>query len=256
MIPWFQYTVVHLGPIPIQVWGFFVALGMATALWILHRRARVAGLNPDKILDAALTVIILGLVGARIFHVVFYEPAYYLAQPFEILKVWRGGMSSIGGFVGAALGFFLAIKKNKIARSDMWRAADLMSYAALFGWMIGRLGCVMIHDHLGAHSTCPFAIQTPDGPRLEMSILEITGLIPLAVLFFVTRKKKLAAGWYVAVMSLYYGFLRFVLDFYRATDIPGADARYLGLTPAQYFSMVMAVWGGYALYKIRLKRLI
>ena len=121
--------------------------------------------------------------------------------------------------------------------------------------MVGRVGCFMIHDHLGTHSTCPFAIQTPGGPRLEMALLEILGLIPLALLFYLFRKKKLPSGWYTAVLFLYYGVLRFILDFYRATDIPGADARYVGLTPGQYAGMMLVLIGAIVAVKIKRGRI-
>ncbi len=124
-----------------------------------------------------------------------------------------------------------------------------MAFVALYGWMIGRIGCVMIHDHMGKPCDCWIAIRSPDGPRLEMSILEIVGLLPLAIIFFVSRKKKNPDGWYLGLVLIYYGSLRFILDFFRATDLANADTRYLGLTPAQYFSIVMAALGGYLVTK-------
>lgn len=248
MIPWFQETVWYIGPIPIQVWGFFVALGMLLALLILRRRAHSLKIQPELVLDLAFTMIVSGLMFARLFHVFFYEPAFYAAHPLEIVKIWHGGLSSFGGLFGAVLAFVLFWKKKKLP-SEVLRVADLLSFAALFGWMLGRVGCVMIHDHLGKPCDCWFAIQTPDGTeRLEMSMLEIAGLLPLALLFFLARKKPKPDGWFTFVLLGYYSTIRFVLDFWRATDIPGADTRSLGLTPAQYASIVIVVLLG-VLYK-------
>lgn len=241
MIPWFQEIVWHIGPIPIQVWGFFVALGMILSLAILRSRARAFDLTVEPILDLAFKMIFFGIIFARLFHVFFYEPAFFLAHPLEIFQIWHGGLSSFGGLFGAGVAFFLLWKKGNSPVSILKRA-DLFSFAALFGWIVGRIGCVMIHDHLGKPCDCFLAIQTPDGiPRLEMSILEIIGLLPLAILFFLFRKRIQKEGWFTAILLGYYGFLRFVLDFWRATDIPGADQRYLGLTPAQYASIVIIV---------------
>jgi prolipoprotein diacylglyceryltransferase len=99
--------------------------------------------------------------------------------------------------------------------------------------------------------------------------MEILGLIPLAVLFFVVakREKKLVAtgrlprpagegggeGWFTGLLFVYYGALRFILDFWRARDIVGADVRYLGLTPAQFFAIVLVLIGAYWLVKVRKK---
>lgn len=245
LIPWFQYTVIHLGPIPIRVWGLFVALGMALALWIIWRRSRRLGLNPELISNLAVWSIIGGLIGARLFHVLFYEPAFYLQQPLEVFKIWRGGLSSFGGLTGALVAFWLWARRNKIFVERWLPIADQLSFAAVYGWLVGRLGCVMIHDHPSKPSNFWLAIRWPDGtPRLDLALLEIILMIPLALWFFVGRKKKKPEGWFLFVLFIYYGVLRFVLDFWRATDLPGADARYLGLTPAQYLAILLVVLGG------------
>lgn len=251
MIPWFQYTTIYLGSFPIQVWGFFVALGMVLTMIIIWRRSQRLGFERELMADLAVWMIIGGLVGARLFHVLLYEPRFYLAQPLEMLKLWRGGLSSFGGIAGAMAGLWLFRKRLARTGTQMktWpkeqlvRAADLISFSALFGWLVGRVGCVMIHDHLGKKYDGFLAINTPDGPRLEMALLEILALLPLAGLFFFCRMKKLPDGWFTSILLLYYGALRFILDFFRATDIPAADVRYFGLTPAQYFAIVLVVLG-------------
>ncbi|MBI2989658.1 MAG: prolipoprotein diacylglyceryl transferase [Candidatus Magasanikbacteria bacterium] len=260
MLPWFQYLSYGLGPLTIQVWGSFVALGMFLGLYIVHQRAKKKGLEPQILVDAGLWMIIGGLVGARIFHVLFYEPGLYISHPFEIIRIWHGGMSSYGSFFGAGLALFLFVKKRKLSKALIFQSIDIFAYGALFGWILGRVGCFMIHDHLGKPCNCFLAIQTPDGPRLEMALLEILGLIPLAVFFFVLRKKKKVQGWFAAVLFAYYGILRFILDFFRASPadanitssfyIP-TDARYLGLTPAQYFSILSFAVAVYLLLKMR-----
>ena len=84
-----------------------------------------------------------------------------------------------------------------------------------------------------------------------MAILEILGLIPLAIIFFVLRDRKKPAGWHTSILFIYYGVLRFILDFWRATDIVGSDVRYLGLTPAQYFAILLVFVGGYFFFSQR-----
>lgn len=242
MIPWFEWKTIALGPLTLQVWGLFVAAGMLLGMWIINKRSKKFSLNTDMMFNLGFWMIVWGIIGARLFHVVFYEQGYYAAHPLEIFKLWHGGMSSFGGLFGAAFYFWRAIKKQKLL-GHILVIADVMSFSAVFGWMLGRVGCLLIHDHLGRHSNCPWAMQTPDGSRLEMALLEIVGMIPLALLFFINRKKEKPSGWYVGILFLYYGVLRFILDFYRAKDIVGADARFLGLTPGQYFAIVLALLG-------------
>ncbi|OGH64852.1 MAG: hypothetical protein A2821_00020 [Candidatus Magasanikbacteria bacterium RIFCSPHIGHO2_01_FULL_41_23] len=249
MIPWFQFTVVYFGPIPIQVWGFFVALGMGVSLWMIGTYTKN---NPKQknILDIAFWTIIWGFIGARLGHVLLYEPLFFWQNPIEIFKIWQGGMSSFGSFLGAGLAAWYLIKKNKFNLKEL---GDLFLVAAVPGWMIGRVGCFMIHDHLGVHSNCPLAIMTPTGPRLDMAWLEILGMMPLALGLWITRRKILQSGTRALIILAYYSALRLVLDFWRATDIANADTRYYGLTPAQYFSIVLLVFCSFWLVKIKRK---
>lgn len=255
MIPWFEYHVIRLGPLPIQVWGLCVALGILLVFGILHREAKKKGLSDDMIFGITLRAIIWGIIGSRLFHVLFYYPDYFIVHPLEAFAIWQGGLSSFGGLCGA-LGSVLwdvwRKKKNGSVRGIV--IADLMAYAAVFGWVVGRVGCVLIHDHPGM--SCPGCVlATPwrDGVmRLDMALLEIIGMVSLGVLFFfVQRKKQMFDGWYTSVLFMYYAVLRFGLDFLRATDISGADARYFGLTPGQYSAIVILLLGAWTYWRER-----
>lgn len=251
MIPWFQYTSVHIGLFTIQVWGFFVALGMILSMYLIHRMSTERRVPADQLLSLALKMIVYGVIGARVFHVAFYQPQYYIAHPLEILAVWHGGLSSFGGLVGAAIAFGLFYKTHKMQSILLKTYANILSFAALYGWIIGRIGCLMIHDHLGAESACPLAFVSPYGRRLDMALLEILGLLPLGIVFFVLKKKHIY-HFFMPLLFVYYGSLRFILDFWRALpSFATGDMRYLGLTPAQYFAMVLVLWGIYLLQKMK-----
>ena len=159
MLPWFQYTTIHVGSIPIQVWGFFVAMGMMLSIIILQREAKKQSMNAEPLLDLALKMIIYGVIFSRLFHIFFYEPAYFVSNPFEIFAIWHGGLSSFGGLFGAFITFVIAVKKGKIKRDELPMYGNMLSFAALFGWIIGRVGCVMIHDHLGKESNSFLAFK-------------------------------------------------------------------------------------------------
>ncbi|PIR04178.1 MAG: hypothetical protein COV59_03265 [Candidatus Magasanikbacteria bacterium CG11_big_fil_rev_8_21_14_0_20_39_34] len=246
MIPYFQFTVVHLGPIPIQVWGFFVALGMLLSVFIIYKRAKrlFSKEVAEKLIDMASYAILFGLVFSRVFHILFYDLSFYLAHPIDIIKVWEGGLSSYGGFVGAFLGgLYYARKKASFSKKDLSEILDIFAFGAVFGWIVGRVGCFLIHDHPGTLSHSLLALKSPGGPRLDMALMEILAMIPLALAFFFVRKKKFSTGFFAGIVAMYYGFVRFFLDFYRATDLIYSDVRILGLTPAQYFSIVLFCLG-------------
>jgi len=238
-----QLTKIDLGFFNIQIWGLFVALGILTFTLVLWKRSK--GLKTDfaGLLDLSLYMIISGFIFARLFHIIFYELGFYYTHLIEIFKVWNGGLSSFGGFFGAGVGFYWYVRRKTELKNKIWILLDQLSFAALFGWIIGRLGCASIHDHLGRISNSFLAVNFPGTARLDMAIMEILFLIPLAVLFFILRKKSLFTGFYFCTVLIYYGSLRFVLDFFRATDIIQPDVRYLGLTPGQYSGIVLVVLG-------------
>ncbi|OGH77083.1 MAG: hypothetical protein A3C10_02475 [Candidatus Magasanikbacteria bacterium RIFCSPHIGHO2_02_FULL_48_18] len=243
MIPWFQWTTVYLGPVPLRVWGFFVALGMLLSMRLIWKYASSFHQKKEDMADLVFWMLVFGMIGARLFHVLFYEFSSYADDPARVFFIWEGGLSSFGGFFGAAFAFFWFLKRKNI-RETLWPCiGDLLAFASVFGWIVGRIGCFMIHDHLGRPCNFFLAIGGPDQPRLDMAFLEILGLLPLAFLFFFSRKKHKPDGWFLGILFMYYGVLRFILDFFRATDIIGADARYAGLTPAQYFAILMAAVG-------------
>ncbi len=249
MIPWYQFFTYRIGFLTLHVWGTFVALGILIAIYIIYTRAPKYHLEPETMLDLVIWLIVGGFLGARLGHIFFYEPTYYLLHPAQMIMVWKGGLSSFGGFIGAGIALCLFIRTKKIMKRVWLPIADLMMFGALYGWIIARFGCASIHDHPGIRTHFFLAIQDPSGPRLEMAILEILGLIPIAIWFFVKRKQKMWAGWFTATLSIYYGVLRFILDFFRATDVPEPDARYFGLTPAQYLAIVLVAIGIWILVK-------
>ncbi len=250
MIPYFEWTTIPLGPLTLQVWGLWVSIGIGLALYLLHRRAARIGESSERLLNIALILLLFGFIGARIAHIVWYEPAYFFANPAEVIAVWHGGLSSFGGIIGAGVGLVYAFRKYRITHDTRLVLLDEFSFAALFGWLFARVGCFCIHDHLGmpCSGNCMLAMDGPDVPRYDMALLEILALLPLAILFYSLRNTSKTAGWYTAVLFVYYGIVRFFLDFLRATDIASADVRYLGLTPGQYASILMII-GGALLYK-------
>lgn len=247
MIPYFEWITISLGPLTLQVWGWWVAIGIAVSLYWLYKRSGRVGLPGEILLDVALYLLIFGFIGARLAHVFVYEPAYFLVHPWEIIAVWQGGLSSFGGFIGAILGFFIAMKRKGIGKHLWLRVADEFAFVSLFGWLFARVGCFCIHDHLGmpCSGNCLLAMDGPDVPRYDMALLEIVALVPLAVGFYLLRKRHMPTGWFTSVLMIYYGIIRFFLDFMRATDIDSADVRVVGLTPGQYGSVVMVIVGSF-----------
>lgn len=249
MIPYFELTSFSLGPLTIQVWGLLVALGIIIGSQVSVWMAKQRGQDPKLLMDLATWVIVGALIMARVVHYV-YEPQVLLNDPLEFFRVWHGGMSIMGGFLGAVGTGVWYLRKKHV---DVWAYADTALFGLPVGLFIGRIGCFLIHDHPGTLSDFVLAVQYPGGARHDHGLyLSLNGLI-LAIVFLMMAKRKAQTGAYIVVFMIWYGLVRFFLDFYRATDGVIVDTRYLGLTPAQYFSLLM-IAGGVWLYFQKLSK--
>ncbi len=252
MIPYFRITSFPLGPVHIQVWGLMVATGMIAAIALGCRESKKRGLDPDAFFDFASWIMAFALIGARLFHAFAYAPAIYLANPIRLLYVWEGGMSSVGGFLGAVFGAWLFIRRRKVSFKAY---SDVACYALPLGYGIGRIGCFLIHDHPGTLSHSLLAVNYPNGSRLDHGLLlSIVGFTMFGAFWLINRQKGKgisAEKGFLPLFMISYGVIRFILDFYRATDVPGSDIRYAGLTPAQYATAAMAIAGVVLLMKYR-----
>jgi len=184
-------------------------------------------------------VIVGAFLMARVFHVM-YEPGLYLADPLEFFRIWHGGLSVMGGFLGAAIMGIWYLRRKKV---DVYAYVDTAMFGLPLGLFIGRIGCFLIHDHPGTLTDFALGVKYPDGVRHDHGLyLSINGLI-LFLLFLWLARKQVKTGTYLIVFLGWYGVMRFFLDFLRATDGAIVDTRYLGLTPAQYASLVMVALG-------------
>ena len=114
MIPYFELSNISLGPLTIHVWGLMVGIGILAGCVASARFARARGLNPQVIWDTTPWIVIGAFVGARLFHVFFYEPAFYFANPVQILMIWNGGLSISGGLIGSLIVGVWRLKKKQV----------------------------------------------------------------------------------------------------------------------------------------------
>jgi phosphatidylglycerol:prolipoprotein diacylglycerol transferase len=238
MLPYIEWRTIPIGPVTLQVWGLFAAIGVVAAVYFASWLAKRKGVDAAKIESLALWTIIAAFVGARLFHVLFYAPAHYLAYPSEILSVWKGGLSSFGGFFGAAVAAAWRIRKMGL---PFLKTADIAVPATALGLGCGRIGCFLIHDHPGtlAHGIGKWvAVKYPDGVRYDLGLLlGAFDFLMFAALMILMRKPR-RDGWTLVLFLLVYAPVRFGLDFLRA-----ADVRYAGLTPGQYGSIILLIIG-------------
>jgi phosphatidylglycerol:prolipoprotein diacylglycerol transferase len=245
MIPFFHFTTIPLGPVNLQVWGLMVALGILAALGVAYLLAKRFDLDGDLFLDLAVWALVSALIFARLAYVVFYNMEGALADPLMVFRVWDGGMSSFGGYLGAAIGTLIFVRRRKFKLRPY---AELAAFALPLGYGIGRLGCFFIHDHPGILIDCLLSVRFPTGARLDHGLLlSIVGFAIFAAWLALWKWRGWQPGadrWrYLPTLLIVYGLARFGLDFLRAWDLPSSEPRFLYLLPSQYGGLILAMVG-------------
>jgi phosphatidylglycerol:prolipoprotein diacylglycerol transferase len=239
MIPWFDIKFPAIpfpiiGKLTIHAFGILVATGILVGAALTKRRARELGLVDEMVASMVTTILVCGFLFAHIFDILAYQAYWSRPTLVELLNPTQG-FSSFGGFIGALAGLFYWCRRRG---QEVMPYADSLAYGLATGWMFGRLGCFTAHDHPGIRSTFFLAVKYPvaeyGGPRLDLGLLEALWAMGVAIAFAILRRKPRPLGIYVTILTLAYAPVRFGLDFLRATDTPNADARYAGLTPAQW----------------------
>ena len=249
MIPWFEYQSINAGFLKLNVWGIFVSLSFIVGMVVAYFELKKRKLDASRIYDLAFWIIFSAIIGGRLLYAAEHF-SFFSAAPLDILKLWQGGMSIYGGFLGAILASVIYLKKHKL---DFWQYADAVVFGLPLGLFIGRLGCFLIHDHPGAKTDFFLGVNYPGGVRHDLGLYDaLLGLIIFLVFLFLHRREWFS-GFYVATFFASYGAARFLLDFLRADDLVGADPRYFGLTLAQYLSIGLLAAGIYLFFKLKTK---
>ncbi|HCC83684.1 TPA: prolipoprotein diacylglyceryl transferase [Candidatus Uhrbacteria bacterium] len=247
MIPYFAWTSIVIGPLTLQVWGIFVGLGFFLAAVMAGKLAKRRGLDASIIYDLTVWMVLAGLIGGRLGHVLFYAFPEYLANPLEIFAIWHGGLSMFGGLIACVIVGLWFLRKKKV---DVWQYVDVAVYGLPFGIMIGRLGCFLIHDHPGTATHFFLGVQYPGNVvRHDYGLYEMLNGAGMAVAFLWLAHKKAKTGTFVGVFSLWYGLFRLLTDGGRLVD-----ARYLGLTPGQYLGAILAIIGLWLLWITKMRK--
>ena len=242
MIPPFDLPSLTLGPFTIQSFGVLSALGILAAVNLAARAAGQLGKDPQVILDFTVYGVLAGVVSGHLVHLFLYHPEE-LADPFRILKIWEG-LSSMGGLLGGIAAAAVYFRRKRIRFAEY---SDAFALGVAPGWGVARVGCFTVHDHPGVRTDFFLAVNFPSGARHDLGLYEAILLLALTAVLWALHRRALLRGRLLALLGLVYGVARFLLDFLRARDVPYPDARYLGLTPAQYVAIGLVMWGAWRL---------
>ena len=208
-------------------YGVIRALMRRPALW----PADTSPMAPQKVEDLLTAIIIGVIVGGRLGYVLFYQPGYFLENPGAIVKVWQGGMSFHGGFLGVVVAGLWFCRRNGIPSLQL---SDAMALVAPIGLFFGRIANFVNAELWGRPTDLPWAVVFPgeaaqDCPGIAFgtcarhpSQLYEAGLegvlLGLALFLLVKRGALKRPGLITGVFLAGYGLSRFAVEFVRQAD--------------------------------------
>lgn len=228
-------TMIQIGPLRIQWYGFLLTLAIFIGFELAKRRLRAWGLDADKFETVALRAVVWGVVGARLGYVLT-SPGYFLQNPIEVLYVWHGGLSFHGAILGGALVFLYYHRRKGY---PLWPYLDAATPGVALGIIAGRIGNLMNgSDTVGRLTSLPIGFTWPEwakgfpgicpgiddisqvyrcaellrGPvHLTQIYGAVVGLILLPLSYYWLRKKPFY-GYAFWNLILWYSVLRSVLE--------------------------------------------
>jgi phosphatidylglycerol:prolipoprotein diacylglycerol transferase len=256
----------NIGPVPIRFYGIIIIIGAIAAAFLAEREARRRGLNGELVWDALIWVLIAGIIGARIWHILTPPPSmvaqgittmFYLTHPLDAIWIPNGGLGIPGAVIGGVLALYFFCRRRKLVFA-VW--LDIAAPALALGQAIGRWGNFVNQELYGAPTNLPWAIRIDPQNRLlayqnqatyhPLFLYEsIWDLANMALLLWLGRRHadKLKNGDLFLIYLLFYSVGRFFLEFLRL------DASQLGgLNANQTLMAVVALAsGGFLLWRHR-----
>jgi phosphatidylglycerol---prolipoprotein diacylglyceryl transferase len=225
--PQFDPVALALGPVQIHWYGLTYLAAFGLFLFLAARRVRQpqyadAGWTRRDVEDLLFWGVIGVVIGGRVGYAIFYKPGQYLANPLEILMVWKGGMAFHGGLIGVivAMALFARLRKRPFLQ-----VMDVVAPCVPTGLAAGRIGNFINGELWGraADPSLPWAMVFPQSgsmlarhpSQLYQFLLE--GLLLFALLWWYASKPR-AQGQVAAAFVFGYGVLRFIAEYFREPD--------------------------------------
>jgi prolipoprotein diacylglyceryl transferase len=151
-----------LGPLKIHFYALCILAGIVAAVWIADKRLTAQGAKSGVALDIALWTVPIGIIGARIFHVLTHPADYFYpgADLSVVFRVWEGGIAIYGGLIGGALGALIGSRRAGISFSTF---ADAVAPGLLLAQALGRWGNYFNQELFGEPTTLPWGLEIDSG---------------------------------------------------------------------------------------------
>lgn len=229
---------------PVRWYGLSWAFGFLFSQQIMYYIYKKEGRPISEVETLTVYMIIAAMVGARLGHVLFYDPINYLREPLRILAVWEGGLASHGGAISILIALYFFARKTNVPY--LWIVDRLVIVSAFTGCLI-RLGNLMNSEMVGLPTTLPWGFvftSIDDIPRHPAQLYEaIYCFVLFLFLFWLWKTKRddfkngFLTGWFLIILFT----LRFVDEFLKINQVPFEDD--LVLNMGQWLSIPFVVAG-------------
>ncbi|MBR4744934.1 MAG: prolipoprotein diacylglyceryl transferase [Oscillospiraceae bacterium] len=222
-------------------YGVLIAVGFILAVLYAMKRSKEFGLTQDNILDCLIVATPAGIIGARLYYVIFNPADYFGPGKWgNIVKIWEGGLAIYGGIIATVLAVFLVCRKKKISMLSMM---DVVSLGFLIGQCIGRWGNFFNREAYGAETDvfCRMGLHYSSGTvYVHPTFLyeSLWNLIGFVILHFVSKKHRRFKGQIFISYLGWYGLGRYFIESLRT------DSLYLGSTDIRVSQLLAAVCFG------------
>ncbi|MFA6949380.1 MAG: prolipoprotein diacylglyceryl transferase [Lentimicrobiaceae bacterium] len=242
----------QLGSVQVRWYGLLFATAFLLGYLVLEYQVfKREGLKVE-LLDKLATYVVIGtVIGARLGHVFFYEPAYYLANPVKILAIWEGGLASHGAAIGILLAIYFYVRKT--GKSYWWVIDRVVIVVALGGFFI-RMGNLMNSEIYGHATSLPWGfIFVRDGqslPRHPTQIYEGLSYLALFVgllIYYIKKYKTMLPGNIFGIFLIVLFGVRFLIEFVKEPQV--AFEQSMALNMGQLLSLPFILFGVFLLIR-------
>lgn len=230
--------IAHIGPFVLRWYGLILVIAMIIGIWLTAREADRKGIKKEDVYEVAIYIILGGILGARLFHVLDQWSIEFSANPIRVLYIWEGGLAIWGAVAGGL------VAAATVCWRRGWHFPVLLDAAApglVLAQAIGRVACVITGDAMGKPTNGPFgfAYTSPNAlvPQLgvyytPMPVYEIAANLLIFAVLWRLRNHKWADGTLFLVYLALYSLERFFLAFTSSYRIIS-----LGLTQSQFIAL-------------------
>ena len=233
------------GSLHVFWYGILFASAILAGLHFMKWVYRLEGKNEADLESMFLYITIGIVVGARLGHCIFYDPAYYLAHPMKIFAVWEGGLASHGGGSGVIFALYLFARKYKL--NYLWLLDRVAIPTALFGAFV-RMGNFMNSEIVGKPTDVPWAIvfqrvdMLPRHPAQLYEAISYFAIFLLLTLIYKTKREKLHNGFLFGLFLTLIFTARLLIEFVKVKQAD-YDTSFLMMTTGQALSIPFLIVG-------------